>query len=93
MPGGGLAVEAIILSQDGVNSVVLHWRALGEGDFAARPLEHVARGVYAVTLPARGIGERDIEYYVEAALGSGERVLWPATAPNINHTVVIAVVG
>lgn len=50
---------------------------------------HVARGVYSVTLPAATIDAQDIEYYVEAVLENGQSLVFPATATDINSTVVV----
>ena len=32
---------------------------------------------------------RDMATYLEAALEDGQKLLWPATAPSINQTVVV----
>ena len=49
------------------------------------PLEHKTRGVYAVTLPAP---TEAIEYYVEVK-ADGETARFPATAPELNQTVIV----
>ncbi len=66
----------------------LHWRPLGRGEFETIPLEHVARSVYTVHLPARQIAGNDIEYYVQASVGF-DKVHFPVTAPALNQTVVV----
>jgi hypothetical protein len=50
---------------------------------------HVARGVYSVALPANTIGETDFEYHVVADWAPGRRLQFPASAPMLNHTVVV----
>lgn len=75
-----------------------YWRSLGKGDFQRIPLEHVARGVYRVTLPAACTAD-DFEYYVEAkwpattdsaGTTTPEQIVrFPATAPDLNQTVVV----
>ncbi len=65
----------------------LHWRPLGTGEFAEVPLTHVARGVYAVSLPPEAVKD-DFEYYVEAQIG-GADLKFPPTAPRLNQTVVV----
>jgi len=67
------------------HSVTVHYRPLGEGRYASQTLTHVARGVYTLTLPPRS---DDFEYYLEART-SAEKVVYPATAPNLNQTVVV----
>ena len=53
---------------------------------AAIPVRHIARGVSSVTLPT---AERDIEYFIEVTTVAGETLRSPATAPELNHTVVV----
>jgi hypothetical protein len=64
------------------------WRPLGVGPFAKAPLIQVARGVYAVTLPAEA-ARADFEYYVHATVG-GQSLVFPSTAPEMPQTVVVA---
>jgi hypothetical protein len=68
-------------------TLALHWRPLGKGTFERMPLEHVARGVYSVRIPASRITD-DIEYYVQASVGA-DTLRFPATAPAMNQTVVV----
>ena len=66
--------------------VALYWRSLGQGTFRKVAADHRARQAYRVNLPAQTEGA--VEYYLEAALEDGRKVLWPATAPEINQTVI-----
>ena len=43
---------------------------------------HVGRAVWSATLPA---AQEDFEYYLTA----GGNLVWPATAPGLNQTVVV----
>ena len=63
-------------------SPVVHHRPLGRGEWTHLPAIHVARGVYEVRLPT---AREDFEYYVTV----GENLVWPATAPGMNQTVVV----
>jgi hypothetical protein len=67
--------------------VILFWRPFGASQFSSLPLEHVARGVYRGTLPASALSE-DFEYYVEAT-AERRTLRFPATAPELNQTVVL----
>jgi hypothetical protein len=67
------------------DSVRIHRRSLGEGEYESQTLAHVARGVYALTLPPQ---PRDFEYYLEAQM-PGEKIVHPVTAPNLNQTVIV----
>jgi len=82
--GEPLNVVATVLAETPPASVLLCWRPLGgpmgKGEFTEVPLAHVARSIYAIMLP---VGE-DIEYYIKA----GDAV-WPATAPDLNQTLVV----
>jgi hypothetical protein len=69
---------------------VLSWRKLGDqaSAFAAIPLSHVARGVWTVTLPSAAT-RCDFEYFVQVTTGKGQLLHFPATAPEMNQTVVV----
>lgn len=83
--GESLLIKVVVLGLAPQEAAVV-WRPLGSGDFSRLPLEHVARGVYRVTLPSDVVCD-DIEYYVEAK--SGSTVLrFPATAPELCQTLV-----
>jgi hypothetical protein len=83
--GEALEIKALVLSAGRPDSVVLRWREMGRGSFRSAPLENKARGSYFVRLspPAAGL-----EYYVEA-VADGRTVLFPATAPETNQTVIV----
>jgi hypothetical protein len=97
-PGEALALKAMVLTPGcgkddaGAPAVTLRWRPLGKGDFAKVPLGHVARRVYRGTLPAAPPGVAAVEYYLEAEAG-GAKLVWPATAPALNQTVVVSAVA
>jgi hypothetical protein len=79
-------VRACVLSASKCTGVKLHWRALGGGEFHQVAAAYKARQMYNVKLPAQSPGT--VEYYLEAALEDGQKVVWPATAPAINQTVI-----
>ncbi|MEA3227071.1 MAG: hypothetical protein U9Q07_14065, partial [Planctomycetota bacterium] len=87
-PGENLRLKAIALGTDRPSDVTLHWRSMGKGDFKSTPLTNVARGVYSVRIGA-GQFKNDLEYYVTAKSIGGKESIFPATAPDINQTVVI----
>ena len=80
-------IRAFVLSDEKCAGLNLYWRPLGEGQFKQLPATHRARQAYRASLPALSQGA--VEYYLEAALDDGEKVLWPATAPAINQTVSV----
>jgi len=73
----------------GITRVSLNWRRLGAGKFSRVRFEHVARGVYSVTLGAKVIGDEDFEYFVDARIVNAREIHYPATAPKMNNTVII----
>jgi len=85
-PGEQMTLRAIVLDSQPARSVTLHWRPLGEKPFRQLNLHHVARSVYKVTLPET---KQDFEYYITARTAEGDALVWPATAPAINRTVVV----
>jgi hypothetical protein len=84
--GEAQEVRACVLSASKCTGVKLHWRALGTGKFKPVLGAHKARQTYSVKLPAQSPGT--VEYYLEAVLEDGQKVLWPTTAPALNQTVI-----
>ena len=80
--GESLKLTIIALDKSPVNFVVVHVRRLGKGPWQTIPATRIARAVYEAKLPAE---EDDFEYYITA----GKNLVWPATATNINQTVVV----
>lgn len=91
--GEDLQLKIIVLSQVRPAEVWVKWRPLGPGPFAPVPANHVARGVYQARLPGKLIAGRDFEYFVEAVLPGGSKVVYPATAPSLNESVVLLGTG
>ncbi len=78
----------VIVTEKVPESVVLKYRMLGETEYRIAPLQHVSRQVYKVSILTDQIAD-DFEYYVEVKKASGDALVFPATAPTINQTVVI----
>ena len=86
-PGDDLTLRAVVLSESPVGEVVLHWRVMGGGEFAALPMTNTGRGVWRATVAAAALGRQDVEYFVQAGGKDRGGPVWPPTAPGINHTV------
>jgi hypothetical protein len=84
--GESLVLKWIVLDNRPAKSVMLARRPLGEGEFSNVPAQHVARSVYGATLPP---ADGSFEYRIEVETASGESLVWPATAPQQNQTVVV----
>jgi hypothetical protein len=84
--GEALTLKIIALDQQPVKSVAVHLRPLGRGEWKTIPASHVARAVYQAQLPP---AQDDFEYYISGETTSGKQLVWPATAPDINQTVII----
>jgi hypothetical protein len=87
--GESLRLKVIILAQAKPSQVALFWRPLGNGQFNRIDLKHIARAVYSVGISADQIKDNDFEYYVRADLGDGRKLAYPASAPQMNQTVVV----
>jgi hypothetical protein len=83
--GEKLNLKVIVLAKGQPASAELLWRPLGKGKFTPVPLNKVARGVYTVTVSN---GNSDIEYYIRVR-ADGQEVFFPATAPELNQTVIV----
>jgi hypothetical protein len=84
--GEALNIKAIAIDKQPVKTVSAYWRALGGKSFHQAGVKHVARAVYTLSLPPV---EGDIEYYIQVETAAGKKVTWPATAPDLNQTVVV----
>ena len=84
--GETLNLKIIVLDKAAAAKIEAHIRSLGKGKWQTVRVTHVARGVYKVSLPA---AQEDFEYYLTAKTGSGKKLIWPATAPAMNQTVVV----
>jgi len=80
-PNEVLKLKIIALANQPATPVV-HLRPLGQGSWQEMRATHIARAVYEANLPA---ARDDFEYYITA----GDSLVWPATAPLLNQTVVI----
>lgn len=85
--GEQLPLRIIALDQEPVKSVTVHVHPLGGREWKTIPARHLARAVYEARLPA---ARDDFEYHVTAETAGGQKLIWPATAPAMNQTVVIA---
>ena len=85
-PGEVLSLKVIVLDNRPARSIALLWRSLGVGQFRTMLFQHVARAVYQVALPSPG---EDFEYRIEVTAADGTNLTWPATAPEINQTVLL----
>lgn len=83
--GERLSLKIIAPAPEPVRGVRVYWRGLGAGALLPVAALHVGRAVYRAELPALA---GDIEYYVEAETAKGGKLVWPATAPKLNQTVV-----
>ena len=82
-----MEIRAFVLSDPNCAGVNLYWRPLGKSGFKKSAATHRARQAYRAALPAQAEGA--VEYYLEAALEDGRKVLWPATAPSMGQTAVV----
>lgn len=86
--GETLNLKVIILAPKPPKEAAVHFRPLGVGAYTKAPLTHVARGVYSVKIAPPV--NTDFEYYVEATPEAGNAIRWPATAPAMCQTVIVA---
>jgi hypothetical protein len=68
--------------------VTVKWRKLGRGEFQHLEFKHLARNVYAVSIPAGKI-PGDFEYCVEASGKAAGRHVFPPAVPGMYQTVVV----
>ena len=83
--GEALPLKIIALDKTPVKSVTVKVRPLG-GEWQAIPATHLGRAVYEAMLPPP---QDDFEYHITAETAGGQQLVWPATAPGLNQTVVV----
>ena len=79
-------LRIVALDRQPVKSVHAFVRPLGGGSWTSVAATNIGRAVYRAELPA---AQDDLEYRVEAETSGGAKLAWPATAPQINQTVVV----
>ncbi|NQT36192.1 MAG: hypothetical protein HQ581_01805, partial [Planctomycetes bacterium] len=85
--GETLKLRVFVLDNHRPQEAALYWKPLGTKEgYRKVPLQHVGRAVHAVSLPAL---DDDIEYNIRATTADGTELVWPATAPAVNQTVVV----
>ncbi len=78
----------IILMNVRLKEANLFWKIFGRKNFVKFGLNHVNRSVYSAFVPADSLGD-DFEYYIEIITENEKKLYFPATAPDLNQTVVI----
>jgi hypothetical protein len=86
--GEPFRLKVIVLAEQPPQQVLMRWRTLGSGAAQTAMASHVARGVYQIKLPPEAT-QTDLEYYVRVVASDGAELRHPATAPQLNHTVVV----
>jgi len=84
--GEALTLKIIALDKEAARNVTVQIRPLGSGEWKAIPATQLARAVWNATLPA---ATDDFEYRIVAESATGANLTWPATAPEMNQTVVV----
>lgn len=87
--GENFRLKIMILSQEPIQQAEFHWKPLGGAKYNVLSAEHVSRGVYSINLPAAEAGKGDFEYFVRVIPAKGTAVVFPATAPQQNQTIVM----
>jgi hypothetical protein len=81
-----LKLMVTVLARESPPEVRLLWRRIGESAFQQVSFPRAGLSLYQVMLPpptAQGL-----EYYLRATTPAGDELVWPASAPIVNQTVV-----
>ena len=85
--GERLKVHVLLMSNSPPTEATLWWKPMGKGELQKLDLRHRARGSYSAELPS--VTDWALEYHIKIRTANGQRLVWPATAPAINQTVVV----
>jgi hypothetical protein len=88
--GEVLALRVLVLAKEPPAEAYAWVRPMGGTATIRLPLQHVARGVYTASLPAQDADTVAFEYGVTAVWRDGRMAQFPATAPAVGQTVVVA---
>jgi hypothetical protein len=80
-------VRVRVLSNTSEIQAKMYWRNFGEEKYHEIPLDHMARNVFEVKRPVSEFGD-DFEYYF-SVMADEKSLTYPATAENINCSVII----
>jgi hypothetical protein len=82
-----LHIKILTLDKKPVQTVTINVRSLGsKSGWQKFPAKHLARGVWEMEFPS---SDRDFEYYISVVASENKELHWPATAPELNQTVVV----
>jgi hypothetical protein len=84
--GESQTLKVVAMASSPTSSVRILMRPLGGKEWRTVPATHVARAVWKASLPP---AEADFEYFLEAQTADGKNLRWPASAPEMNQTVVV----
>jgi hypothetical protein len=84
-----LKIRTISTENEKPSESIIYWRSLGETRFKSQKLNHIVNGVYKVQLAPEEITDKGLEYYVQVRFKNGDIKRFPATAPDINQTVIL----
>ena len=87
--GEALVLRVLVLSATPPSRAFCWVRPLGKATATRLPLQHVARGVYRVELPACLGDAIGFEYGVTAEFPDGAVAHFPVTAPDVGQSVVV----
>ena len=87
--GHGLELKVLILAEQQPRHATLYSRPLGEGPFKHTELTRMERGVYSAMLLPPPEEATGLEYYLKVVPAKGPSVYFPATAPDMNQTLVV----
>jgi hypothetical protein len=89
LEGESLDVKVNLLSNSKPSKITMFWKTLGGKKYSEIPLTNMSRGIFTTTLISDRIAGKDFEYFIEAEFDKGNSIVYPATAEEINNTVIV----
>jgi hypothetical protein len=86
--GEAFELKVILLDTAPAQAATLCWRVMGAKTFNHHPMQVLGRQTYIARLNNKEAAGKDLEYYVELHTADSKKMLWPATAPEGNQTIV-----
>lgn len=86
--GEPLTAQVVAVGGKSIDSVTLHYRALGEEKYSAMPMKLGLWNLYQATIAGSAVTEKGLEYYIEVKGFDGQVIHVPKGLPSIAVTVV-----
>lgn len=88
LPEEDLKIDVFFIENGNPKKVEFFWKPLGEKKFRKAEAQRQQRNHFKISLSANELNGGDIEYYVKGTTSNGNKINFPASAPEQNISVI-----